>query len=191
MPEIGEIQQGREVGYKNTDKKIWQACTDCGKERWVALVQGKPTHARCKHCGCRLAGLKQRGRRSKNWKGGYIKNDYGYREVYVGPDDFFRPMAKKNGYVLEHRLVVAKALGRCLLPWEIVHHKEGFAKGDNRYPETLLLVGIDKHNQMTIMERKIKRLEVKVEEQRKLIKLLEWRFNQKSTTFNLKNSDSN
>ena len=185
MPEIGEIKRGKEIGYKANDKKIWQACIDCGKERWVALVYGKPTHTRCRCCGCRLGGLKQRGKRSKNWKGGYTKNHYGYKEVYVGPDDFFRPMSKKTGYVLEHRLVVAKALGRCLLPWEIVHHKEGFAKDDNRYPETLQLVALDRHNQMTIMERKIKRLEAKVEEQGKLIRLLQWQVKERLNVTNL------
>ncbi len=179
MPEIGEIKKGREIGLKSATKRIWQSCPDCGKERWVQFVKGKATRTRCHTCSSRIMGLNQRGKRSKAWKGGYTKNSYGYIEVYVGPDDFFRTMAKKTGYVLEHRLVMAKHLGRCLLPWEIVHHKPSIAKGDNKI-EGLQLVSVDKHNQMTIMERRIKRLELRVEEQQKQIKLLHWQLKEQT-----------
>ena len=72
----------------------------------------------------------------------------------------------ESGYLREHRLVVAQALGRCLQSWEIVHHKGAkFPKGsiedkqDNRYPENLQLVSDDRHLQITILEIKIKNLE--------------------------------
>ena len=68
-------------------------------------------------------------------------------------------MAKGDSYVAEHRLVVAKALGRNLHLWEIVHHKDNCPRDDNRYPETLQLVTDDRHKQITILESKITRLE--------------------------------
>jgi len=60
-----------------------------------------------------------------------MRSSNGYIGVRLQLDDFFRPMANKGRYVLEHRLVMAKHLGRCLQTWEEVHHKNGI-RNDNR-----------------------------------------------------------
>lgn len=171
MPEIGEIKRAGTIGYRGQNLYIWHACEGCGKERWVLLKFGKPTDIRCYNCGIKLRHTQ--GSNNPNWKGGRIKRN-GYTNVWLSPSDFFYPMTDKTGYVREHRLVVAKALKRCLLPWEIVHHKKGYAKDDNRYPETLQLI-TDKRFHMVDVETKrlITQLKKQVKEQGKRITLLE------------------
>jgi len=161
MPELGEIKRGDKLGYAyKYDKYIWAACKGCGEERWVVFKNRSPAFDYCVSCSHKW----QRGAKHPSWKGGrYYQGEYAL--VRLEPDSFFYPMAKKSGYVLEHRLVVAQALNRCLLPWETVHHKEGFAKDDNRYPEVLqLLPNPHKHDALTKMTNYIRKLEKRIVE---------------------------
>jgi len=155
MPEIGEIRGGRQIGYKGKNRYTWRACIICGKEHWVQLRWAKyrnhqPVTLKCR--SCLAIERNKNGALSPNWKGGRTESR-GYVYIRLQPDDFFYPMATKNGYVGEHRLVVAKALSRCLLPWEIVHHKgvkypsgSEENRGDNRYPENLQLLKDKKYH---------------------------------------------
>ena len=68
-----------------------------------------------------------------NWKGGVNKHASGYlKEQRKG-----HPLADRNGYVMQHRLVMEEVLGRQLEAYERVHHKNG-VRDDNR-PENLEL----------------------------------------------------
>jgi len=141
MPNIGEIKRAREIGYLGRIKYIWTACPTCKKERWVHLVRNKPAFLFCVKCSrtpeywAKVSQSKTgllRGDKHPSWKGGRYTNRDGYVIVRLYPGDFFFPMAPQNHWqVPEHRLVVAKHLGRCLQSFEEVHHKNGI-KNDNR-----------------------------------------------------------
>lgn len=64
------------------------------------------------------------GARHGHWTGGRIM-DHGYVSIRVELDDPMAVMRNSGGYVMEHRLVMARYLGRPLLPTETVHHVSG------------------------------------------------------------------
>lgn len=81
-------------------------------------------------------GIKARSRKASgpahgSWGGGRGKTEGGYVIVAISIDDPFASMRNRSGYVLEHRLVLARALGRPLTRHETVHHING-DKTDNR-----------------------------------------------------------
>ena len=159
MPKIGEIKRASELGYRSNPnaKWVWATCLDCQKERWVQLnvKNSSPRNPRCNSCAQKF--------RVHSWPKNGRKRFRGYIHQKLKPDDFFYPMTDKNGYVFEHRLVVAKSLGRCLHPWEIVHHKgiryKGIENRSDNLIDNLQLVSDDRHKQITILENKIAQLQ--------------------------------
>jgi len=155
MPQLGEIRKGQDIG-KDYAKYIWHACIDCGKERWVKWRQNKPQALLCLSCA----------NHRRKWKGGKRRTTEGYIQVWLSKHDFFFPMTQKSqlrypgGYVTEHRLIMAKHLGRCLHSWEIVHHRNGI-KDDNRL-ENLQLFDDIRHKQITFMKAEIHQLQKRV-----------------------------
>lgn len=59
------------------------------------------------------------------WKGGVtiFKKKGNYKGVrYIRAPDWMRPMARKDGYIMEHRMVMAEWCGFLLTRTEVVHH---------------------------------------------------------------------
>ena len=66
-----------------------------------------------------------KGERNPSWKGGvtYKRPKGNYKGVkYVRCPEEFLYMARKDGYISEHRLVMAQYIGRLLKREEVVHH---------------------------------------------------------------------
>lgn len=83
------------------------------------------------------ARLQRRGASASNWKGGRSLKGDGY--VLISTDEF-PSMLNRTGYVLEHRLVMARALRRPLASHETVHHING-DRADNRIENLQLRQG--------------------------------------------------
>lgn len=151
MMKDDEIVSGKIIG-KGAGRYIWSKCPSCEKRRWLKLGR---RGGLCGSCSAKknhfTSAPWRRREKSVWWKGGRFYTD-GYIFVNLAEDDFFYPMTRKRThYVQEHRLVMAKHLNRCLLPWEVVHHKNGI-RDDNRL-ENLLLLPDDKYH---VVDRTLK-----------------------------------
>jgi hypothetical protein len=140
---VGDVARADTVGFRGMGKMIWSACCTCGRERWVPAQK---FGGECRSCSGRRTqpfaaranakprphqADRQRGERNPAWKGGVTMGGSGYRYVLVPPEDPFRVMANRDGYAMEHRLVLARLLGRPLRAGEQVHHING-DRIDNR-----------------------------------------------------------
>ena len=80
------------------------------------------------------------GAQNPAWKGGvtYKRPKGNYKGVkYVRCPQAFLAMARKDGYVMEHRLVVAQHLNMILTRTQVVHHIDH--NPANNSPENLVL----------------------------------------------------
>jgi len=102
-------------------------CFLCGKEKQVKASKYKGRKPKyCSH-SCR-GKVESKGRIIK-WNGGRIKTIEGYIKI-LSPNHPYKN-CDGRGYVLEHRLVMEKKLGRYLLPTEVIHHINKI-RDDNR-----------------------------------------------------------
>ena len=114
-------------------------CVVCNKSffKWPCHVRKESWG---KYCSQKCQGVALSGKNHPNWKGGRVKEADGCFRVYCPT----HPFASKRKYVLEHRLVMEKHLGRTLLPTEIVHHINGI-KDDNRIENLQLFSSSGEH----------------------------------------------
>lgn len=149
--------QGRKRGFK-----LWVTCPHCEQGRWIRedVTQRPSFTGLCNKCHAQYT----TGQFDKHssWKGGKTIKD-GYVYIRLRPTDPYYSMAKKGGYIREHRLVMAKHLGRCLLRDEIVHHKNG-VKGDNRIENLELIQGAVYHLLDSNTKSQLTRIKKKGEE---------------------------
>ena len=177
MPHIGDKARGSDIGNHSWGRYIYIECPDCGFTRWVAQKSHLTTHGRCKVCaGAARIGkpvLKLRGANNNAWKGGRLLLQSGYIRVQLYDDDPLWPMAKKaSGTLLEHRLVMARHLGRCLESWEVVHHKNG-DRADNRLENLELLPSQAAHISSILLQQEVNKLKQEVANLQGRVTLLE------------------
>lgn len=165
-PIIGDITTDTELSVKRSKqpvKYIYQACLKCNKPRWVQLFHRKNKPI-CKICHLdKLAEIGKNNSKEKNnfWNGGKSLSN-GYILIRIYKDDPFYCMKSTGEYVPEHRLVLARHLGRPLKKEEQVHHLNG-NKQDNRL-ENLVILKPHEHTWVTRLLQRIKELELQVEE---------------------------
>jgi hypothetical protein len=149
-------------------------CAVCGTEKWIPLAWLKRTkNPVCsKQCNGVLRGaewkthahkgrqhwkpesesalkIRMTGETNPAWKGGltYRKRKGAYADQpikYVRCPLEFLSMARKDGYVMEHRLLVAQAIGRPLLRAEAVHHRNHHAT-ENQVTNLMLFATNGEH----------------------------------------------
>lgn len=158
--------------FKNRDPWYYpRTCSSCSKMVWQ---QTKDFHRVCRECAY-ITRKTAKGENHPNWNGGRYTHGDGYIVVQIPADSPFSAMADSKGYCLEHRLVMAKHVGRVLLDAEVIHHKgtkypstDIRNKSDNRIENLELLPNDASHLPYIRLQQQVYKLEQEV-------KLLKWR----------------
>lgn len=148
MIAAGFTRKGRKLSIKQKERRMTGKvikCRVCTNSFYV-----KKSHLRKRRdCSRKCMGISRKGfipwnkgmklpdysaDKAFNWKGGKTMEKYGYVYIYA-PN---HPHSIHGRYVLEHRLVIEKSLGRILEKNEIVHHRNKI-RHDNRLSNLQLM----------------------------------------------------
>lgn len=121
------------------------SCSICKKE--FKVKQSVLSKGYGKYCSSKCKGKAYQGNGNPKWGGGIMLASHGYKYIY-SPG---HPYAQHHGYVMEHRLMIEKNIGRFLDPKEVVHHKNGI-KFDNRIENLRLFNSHSEHFKYEINE---------------------------------------
>ena len=138
----------KESARKRTEAGVrYMDCPVCGKQmrKWVSQLKRAKLPLTCGR-KCRAKGMS--GVKSPSWRGGrWVAKATGYvnmRTTALSEEDLALLPTPKPREVMEHRLVIARLLGRWPKPHEHIHHKNG-DKTDNR-PANLVLMDWAQHS---------------------------------------------
>ena len=182
MPEIGDICSADKLGYHNGRRPyIYICCPDCGTAKWMLKAHyDVGRFLRCRGCGAKSSASSRQGSKHYNWRGGRKITSEGYIRILLRRGDRFYEMADSRGYVLEHRLVMARQLDRSLSKNEQVHHRPDVAKDDNRIEVLYVMPNRSDHSRLGPCSN----CELKKE-----IRLLSWQVRELTAALQLKLGD--
>lgn len=121
---------------KKPNRRTNVTCDLCGKGMYrrrstLAMNAGKYCSRACRNRAHPLPDGRNFpvmvGPENPAWKGGvtYFKKKGNYKNIrYRRAPEWARPMARADGYIMEHRLVMAQRVGRLLNRSEVVHHRD-------------------------------------------------------------------